>query len=388
VKVGIITTSYPRFPGDFAGSFVADLAAALGRAGLSVEVWAPHAPGLAEREVAEGVMVHRFRYAPGPLERVAYGDGIANNIKRNPMAALGLPGFVRALKRAGRQAAQRCDIVHVNWVQTAAMVADANLPVPMVVTAHGTDVRLARGGGRMLRELRRGVASPPVAEVIAVSEELARELRGLAHSRAEVTVVPTGVEADLLDRERLLRHAKGPLRITYVGRLLTDKGVHDLAEAFIALDRDATLTIVGGGPEEGPLAWRFLEAGVEQRVTFTGAVPRPAALDAMADADVVVVPSHAEGCGVVAIEASALGVPVVATRVGVHPELLRRDELLFDAGDVPTLVARLRRLADDPALRGHFGERGRARVAEAYTWDALAGRIVEVYRRALEQDGA
>ena len=123
MRVGIITTSYPRFPGDFAGSFVADLASALSRSGADVSVWAPHAPGLAEREVAEGVMVHRFRYAPGPLERVAYGDGIANNLRRHPSAALGLPGFVRALKRAGREASRSCDLLHVNWAQTAAMVA-------------------------------------------------------------------------------------------------------------------------------------------------------------------------------------------------------------------------------------------------------------------------
>lgn len=388
MRVGIVTTSYPRFPGDFAGSFVADLAAALSRSGLTVEVWAPHAPGLAEREMAEGVMLHRFRYAPGPLERVAYGDGIANNIKRQPIAALGLPGFVRALKRAGRQAAASCDVVHVNWAQTAAMVADARLGVPMVVTVHGTDVRLAGQGGRWLRDLRRGLAFPPVSEVIAVSEELAADVRRLAPEVRDIEVVPTGVETSLLDRERLTRHAKGPLRIAYVGRLLEAKGVFDLAEAFIGLERDAELTIVGGGPEEGPLAWRFVQAGVEQRVRILGAVPRPAALEAMADADVVVVPSHAEGCGVVAIEASALGVPAIATRVGVHPELLRREELLFTPGDVPTLVARLRRLADDANLRALLGEQARKRAAEGYTWDALAGRIAAVYERACAEGTA
>lgn len=384
MRVGIITTSYPRFPGDYAGSFVADLGAALSRAGIDVQVWAPHAPGLAEREVAEGVMVHRFRYAPGPLERVAYGDGIANNLRRHPTAALGLPGFVRALKRAGREAARSCDLLHVNWAQTAAMVASPRLGVPVVVTAHGTDVRLAHDGGRMLRELRRGVAFPPVTEVVAVSDELAAELRQLAPHVRDVTVVPTGVESELLDRERVTRHAKGPLRIVYVGRLLESKGVHDLADAFLGLERDALLTIVGGGPEEGPLAWQFQRAGCAERVIITGAVPRPAALDAMADADVVVVPSHAEGCGVVAIEASALGVPVIATRVGVHPELLP-EECLVGVRDVRGLTAKLTALADDAELRARLGEQGRARVAEAYTWDALAGRIAAVYERAVAE---
>lgn len=382
MRVGIVTTSYPRFEGDWAGGFVAELAGALARRGLSVTVWAPHARGLPRTEMAGGVLIERFRYAPEGLERVAYGDGIANNIRSDRLAAAALPAFALGLRRAARKAGRTADVLHVNWAQTAAMVVAARPSAPIVVTLHGSDVRLARDGGRMLAWLRRGTAKPAVAQVIAVSDELAREAAELAPG-VSATVIPTGVDVSLLDRERIVRHAKGPLRLAFVGRLLESKGVADLADAFIALGGDAQLTIAGGGPEEGPLAWRFIQAAVEERVRFLGAVPRPEALDVMADADIVVVPSHAEGCGVVAIEAAALGVPVVATRVGVHPELLRREELLYEPGDVATLVARLRRLAGDPGARARFGENGRLRVRRAYTWDALAERIAAVYEAAV-----
>jgi glycosyltransferase involved in cell wall biosynthesis len=389
VRVGIITTSYPRFPGDYAGSFVADLAEALARTGLTVTVWAPHAEGLPGHEMAGGVMVKRFRYLPERFEKVAYGAGIANNIKSSRTALFGLPFFVQALKRAGAEAGRESDVVHVNWAQTAAFVADGRPKAPMVVTVHGTDVRSATRGGRWLRELVRATNCPPTQQLVAVSDELADEMRELLAERElpPITVVPTGVERELIERERLTRHAKGPLRLVYVGRLLESKGVMDLADAFIALDRDATLTVAGDGPKRDAMAARLTEAGVRERVEFTGALPRPEALDLMADADIVVVPSHAEGCGVVAIEASALGVPVVATRVGVHPQLLGRDELLFDVGDVATLTARLRRLADERDVRRSLGGAARVRVAERYTWDALAPRIRAIYEAAIEAAG-
>jgi glycosyltransferase involved in cell wall biosynthesis len=386
VRVGIITTSYPRHVGDFAGSFVADLAGSLARAGLAVTVWAPHARGLAGHEMLDGVMVKRFRYMPEGMERVAYGDGIANNVRHDGFALLGLPMFVRALRRVGAEAGRSCDVLHVNWAQPAAFVADGRPQAPMVVTLHGTDVRAARGGGRMYRELVRAANCPPTREIIAVSDELAAEVRRLLEARAlpPIEVVPTGVESELIERERLTRHAKGPLRLVYVGRLLESKGVLDLAEAFVDLQRDATLTVCGDGPERSAMEQRLRDAGLLGRVEFTGALPRPEALDLMADSDVVVVPSHEEGCGVVAIEASALGVPAVATRVGVHPQLLVRDELLFEPGDTPSLVARLRRLADDVSMRRSLGEASRVRAAEQYTWDALAPRIIGVYERAIE----
>jgi glycosyltransferase involved in cell wall biosynthesis len=380
VRVGIVTTSYPRFPGDYAGSFVHDLAVALTEQGTDVTVWAPHAPGLPQREVLDGVLIHRFRYAPDALEHVAYGSGIAFNLKHDRRAAAALPAFLRALRQAGIEAQATSDVVHVNWAPVAAVLPPS--PVPLVLTLHGSDVRLAEQGRFWRSALRRALAR--ATRVIAVSAELAVALS--VHSGGllpPIDVVPTGVEPDLLERERVVRHARGALRIAYVGRLVDGKGVFDLADAFVNLDRDATLTVVGDGPAAGPLAWAFLRADCERRVHFLGSVPRPEALDVMADSDLVVVPSHAEGCGVVAIEASALGTPVIATRVGVHPELLP-EVLLFEPGDIVGLAARIELLADDPALRRRLADEARDRVAAAYTWDLLAGRVAEVYDKALE----
>jgi glycosyltransferase involved in cell wall biosynthesis len=379
VNVGIVTTSYPRFRGDHAGSFVASLASSLVAAGVGVEVWAPHAAGLAAEELLDGVLVRRFRYAPPQLERVAYGDGVAMNVRHDRAALAALPSFMRALRHAGAEAQAVSDVVHVNWAPVAAAMPRSS--VPLVLTVHGSDVQLALRG-RVWRDALRA-AMRRATRVIAVSSELGETLGSIAGEMLPpLDVVPTGVERELLDRERVTRHARGPLRLAYVGRLLASKGVFDLADAFRLLDRDATLTVAGDGPAAGPLAWRFLTADCERRVRFLGGVPRPEALDVLADADLVIVPSHAEGCGVVAVEASALGTPVVASRVGIHPDILS-EVALFEPGDVVGLAARIELLADDPALRRTLADEAEARVAAGMTWDVLAGRVIEVYEKAL-----
>lgn len=102
----------------------------------------------------------------------------------------------------------------------------------------------------------------------------------------------------------------------------------------------------------------------------------------MAEADIVAVPSHAEGAGLVALEASALGTCVVATRTGVMPALLD-DAQLMEPRDADSLTASLRRLAADSGERGRLAAAARERVAAEYTWDLLAARVESVYRQAI-----
>ncbi|TLM64580.1 MAG: glycosyltransferase, partial [Actinobacteria bacterium] len=118
------------------------------------------------------------------------------------------------------------------------------------------------------------------------------------------------------------------------------------------------------------------------RVRFTGALAHEAALDAMAAADLVVVPSLREGCGVVALEAAALGVPVVATATGVMAEVTCAQGVV-PPGDVPALAVAMREMLAAPALREHCSSEGRERVAAGFTWDVIARSTLAVYERVL-----
>ena len=389
LRVAMVTTSFPRFPGDFAGHFVARMAEALAGRGHSIEVVAPHAAGLATDESwaapeGEAIRVKRFRYAPESFERVAYGDGIPTNVRRDPRAAAALPAFVRALQRAAARASRDCDIVHAQWAPTAAFAKSRALNAPVVVTLHGSDVALSERGGIWRRLLERGLR-PPTAAVIAVSNELADRLRGSlpADLLPRLSVVHSGIERSLLERARDPRDPAMPVSVAFVGRLLESKGVLDLAEAFAAVSSPARLVVVGDGPARDAMQRILATRGVTpDRVSFLGALDRERALEAMAQADLVVAPSHAEGAGLVAVEASALGTCVLGTRTGIMPEVLDDDQLV-GVGDTSALTGALVRLVADEGARRRLAAAARSRVAASFTWDVLAERVEGVYREVL-----
>jgi len=132
---------------------------------------------------------------------------------------------------------------------------------------------------------------------------------------------------------------------------------------------------------------RLAEVGLANEVEFLGAIPHERALELMRASDLVVMPSHREGCGLVPIEASALGVPVVATRTGAMPEVLGCPESLVEPRDPEALAAAIERLLADVELRRTCARNGRERVREEFTWAHIAEQNVAVYERVLAARG-
>ncbi len=386
LRVVSVTTSYPRGESDHAGHFVHSLARELVVLGCEVTVLAPHAPGLPLEEVRDGVRVRRFRYAPDFLERVAYGDGIPSNLRRDPLAVLALPAFALGLRRAVRELAHDADVVHVNWAPTAALAGRALAGMRVALTLHGSDTTLARSGRVWRGLLRRGVAR--ATRVIAVSAEQVDFLRSESLWSGPVDVIPAGVSAALPDRSRPKRDPETPFTFLFTGRMLESKGVRELLDAFAALlsaGRDARLVFTLGGPEEASLRERAAAAGVLDRIAFHGAVSPERALELIACADCSVLPSWGEGSPVSVVEALALGTPVIGTRVGAMPELLGEDGLLVGPRDPAALLTAMARALDDSALLARLSALGRERVRRRYTWPAVAAATLRVLTEAARE---
>lgn len=154
--------------------------------------------------------------------------------------------------------------------------------------------------------------------------------------------------------------------IAFVGRLDQVKGVPLLLEAFgriRARHPQARLTIAGDGP-----AREMLEAAARpmgEAVRFAGYIDEPGVAALLAEADMLVLPSFAEGLPVVLMEAFASGIPVIATQVAGVPELVEDgiSGFIVPPGDVDTLAARMDRLLSEPGLAAAMGARGRVKVA-------------------------
>jgi colanic acid/amylovoran biosynthesis glycosyltransferase len=179
-----------------------------------------------------------------------------------------------------------------------------------------------------------------------------------------------------------------PVRILAVGRLVGGQGVALLLDALgtlVAGGRDVALTVVGDGPSRERLHAQAARLGLADRVEWVGALGQDEIRARYAAADVFCLPSFAEGVPVVLMEAMAMEVAVVATRVAGIPELIEdgTNGLLVTPARADELADALGRLVDDPGLRARLGAAGRRAVLEGYD----LGRWTAALRGLLETAG-
>ena len=163
----------------------------------------------------------------------------------------------------------------------------------------------------------------------------------------------------------------GPVRVLAVGRLVGGKGFALLLDALHALvqrGRDVALTLVGDGPSRERLHAQAARLGLADRVEWVGALGQDEIRERYARADVFCLPSFAEGVPVVLMEAMAMAVPVVATRIAGIPELVEdgASGLLVTPGRADELADALGALVDDAGLRARLGAAGREAVRDGY----------------------
>jgi len=279
----------------------------------------------------------------------------------------------------------------------AALLAGGARPPIVVHTFHGHVLRgyfdpLRTAG---FRQLERWLATKTTA-LVAVSPQVRDDLVSLGVApRERFVVVRVGIELE--QRVAAERDGRGESRrvlgigpdrfaVGWIGRMTGVKRTDDVLRAFRRLrDRgvDACLCMIGDGPDRPAVERRAHELGLMRDTLFLGyqeeVAPFYAAFDAM------ILPSINEGTPVSAIEALAAGRPVVATRVGGVPDVVREGEdgFLVEAGDVDALADRLARLAADPELRERLGAAGRARVIPRYSVERLVDDIDLLYRSLL-----
>jgi glycosyltransferase involved in cell wall biosynthesis len=364
-----VSASFPRSTSDSVAPFLRDLVTVQREAGWDARVVALHDAGLPARHDVGAVPVRRVRYATDELEVLAYRGGGHARLQRPWHAAL-LPGMVLALTAgvAAEIRRMRPDVVHAHWLLPNAFAA-AVVPGKhrFVITVHGNDVQLARGGaaGRVAR-LIAGRADA----VVAVSEALAGEAEqvlGLAPGSVGVARLPLPPE---LVPSPL---PEGPRRLLAAGRATREKGFDVLLDALARPEAAAwRATLVTDGPERDRLAAQAALLG--SRVELRPMVPREELFSLMRAHHAVVVPSRSEGLGFVAAEALALGRPVVASAVGGLSSLVDApaDGRLVPPGDPAALAAALDDLATDgsspraAAIRPHEAAAVVAAHAAAY----------------------
>jgi glycosyltransferase involved in cell wall biosynthesis len=298
---------------------------------------------------------------------------------------------------------ERPQILHTHTAKAgtvgrlAALLAGRHRPPVVVHTFHGHVLRGYFGPvrSRVFLALERWLAATSTA-LIAVGPQVRDDLVALGVAPAErFTVIRLGIELE--ERVRPSEDGRAETRrylgvptdrfvVGWVGRMTAVKRTEDVLEAFKRLRDngvDACLCMVGDGPERPQLERRASELGVIRDTLFLGYQEDVSQYYAAFDA--LVLPSANEGTPVSVIEALAAETPVVATRVGGVPDVVRDGEegFLVDTGDTGGLAERLTRLAGDPGLRGRLGRSGRERVLSRYAVARLLDDVDRLYRELL-----
>ena len=398
--VVMVTTSYPRFPGDSVGTFMEPIAKGVAARGHEVHVVAPWHPRITRGKVEDGVFFHFFHYAPVPALNVfGYAAGLRADVTLKGAAWVAAPlalaaGWFKAMRVAQKR---RATVMHGHWVVPGGVIAAAARPsLPLVVSLHGSDVFVAERTPPAGAAARRVFAR--AGFVTACSDDLARRAIALGAPRERTEVVPYGVDAERFkpapgQRAALrarLPIADGQALVVAAGRLVRKKGFEYLIDAMPNLV-DAHLAIAGDGDLAGELRARAAHAGVTDRVHFLGNLPQDDVAAWFGAADVVAIPSVRDDSGNVdglpntALEALASGTAVVSTAAGGLGSVVLDDQTgaLVPERDAPGLARAIADLVRDPGRRARLGTAGRALVSARFGWESAAERFESAYDRAL-----
>ncbi len=318
---------------------------------------------------------------PVPVSAIARGNPF---VVRYPRVAL-----------AGARLARNADVVYATATYAAAAAASVSARRPLVakLVSDPAYERARRYGiFRGSLEEFQGAHDPRSSAL--------KRLRSLSLGRARRIVVPSRYLAEIaqgwgLDAGRievLVNPAPPPFDVVpaevapgtfvFVGRLTEQKALPVLLDAMVEVG-DARLEIVGDGPERAALEAGVASRGLEGRVTFVGALPRDEVLSRLAGARAAVLSSAWENLPHAAVEALAVGTPVVSTAVGGVPEVVhdRENGLLVPAGDSAALAAALSEVLHDDGLRARLAAAAKPSVA-AIGRDAIYGRLEGILAEA------
>ncbi|HEX6589247.1 MAG TPA: N-acetyl-alpha-D-glucosaminyl L-malate synthase BshA [Longimicrobiales bacterium] len=309
------------------------------------------------------------------------------------------PPYSLALAVAMFETAQKggLDILHAHyaiphatsaWIAKEMLIERGETPAKIVTTLHGTDITLV-GQDPSFRPITR-TSLMRSDGITSVSDYLRNETeRVFAIERERIEVIPNFVDLEKYNRANQPCHAgklaaPGEKLVMHISNFRPVKRLEDVVRAFARIVKEvpARLILIGDGPDRGKAQHVARVEGIRDHVIFLGKVESVAEL--LSCADLLLLPSETESFGLVALEAMACGVPVVATEVGGVPEVVTHGEngFLVPVGDHQAMAEFAIRLLRDPELWHKASTAARA-AAEAYSSDEIVGRYEAHYEKVL-----
>ena len=396
MNILVLTSSFPRFKGDYWGPWILDYCEELLNQGESVIVLAPHTANTEKYSNYNSVIVHRFPYWRLSKQILAKPPGIIINLKKYKNAKFQVIPYLFFNLFYGLRLVKKykIDIIFCQWTIPSGFIGLLIKKItkkPVIVSANGAEFYLPKN--KILSYFLKYVLRK-----IDLLLPVSLHMKKLAYNSSKkikcIKVLPSAVDTERFKRLKNNKfHFSGIepklKKILTVKRLVPEKRVDLLIKSFHKLlnyDKNLQLLIAGDGPEKDNLINLTENLEISKKVLFLGFI-RYDKLNSLYNlADVFVLPSEQEGLSLSLLEALSTTIPVISTNIVGNPEVIIHKEtgLLFEPGNVDQLVNNLKYVLDNPDEVEVMGNNARKYIISNYSIHKIMKKLRSYFFQILK----
>ena len=388
MKICFVPTMFPKYKGDYYGSFVFDDARLLVKKGFEVHVVTQHNPGIPYEEIMDGIHIHRFKWAePKEFKALVHFDGLIDYFR---LITYIFSLFLKLLITIRKY---DIDIIHAHSVIPTGFIGAIVAKImrkPLFITSHGMDINNFENSPLFRWLIKFSLKN--CNNAIAVSGDLGEKIRSLGIDQDKIVVLRNGVNINRfkpLRNNELRKYYKikeNDILILFVGYLDTFKGIFELIDVFYKIKQEHNnikLMIIGTGPKKHEIENKVLASDLKNSVIFTGNLKPDEMHRYYQAADIFTLPSYTEGLPLAILEAMSCGIPVIASDIGGIPEIIKNNEngFIIPPKNRKILKDRLMILINNAELREKFGRNSIEIIKEEFSIDKKIDILIKLYYR-------
>lgn len=386
MKICLVPTMFPKYKGDYYGSFVFDEAKLLVKKGFEVHVVTQHNPHTKYNEIIDGIHIHRFKWLePKQFKALVHFKGLKDNLRFITYLISLFFKVIRIIRKHDIEIIHAHSTIPTGFI---GVIVGKIMGKPVFITTHGMDVNNFIETSFLKQLMLFSLKS--CDKIICVSEDLANTIADLGID-SKIVVLRNAVDTNkfkpLKNMEIRQKYGikKNSILILFVGYLDVFKGIFELIDAFFEVNKennDLKVMIIGEGPQESKIKDKVSKLKLDTSIIFTGKISSEDIPQYYQAADIFVLPSYTEGTPLAVIEAMACGLPIIASNVGGISEIVISNEngFIISPKNIKELSSKLRVLVKNQSLRSKFSNKSLKIINSEFNIDKKVEKLIDLYK--------